>query len=140
MKNLLVALVAVFVMLIAFPAFSAVHVIQRGETLLGIARLTGHTVNQLMLMNNLKNPDFIMAGRKIVYISTADRLKAKLWCERRRRELPPTNRNFEFFGWVIEDLQTNHLRYSIDEPSGTYYGLVLDFAGAEERIKKFLGK
>lgn len=41
------------------------YVIKRGDTLSGIAKRFGTTVNQLVAWNGIKNPNLIYAGQKI---------------------------------------------------------------------------
>jgi LysM repeat protein len=54
----------------ASPSYGGVHVVQSGQTLWGIARTYGTTVAELASMNNLKNPDLILPGQKIVLPGT----------------------------------------------------------------------
>lgn len=43
-----------------------VHVVQDGETLSSIAALYGVTVDELILVNNLTNPEFLFAGQELL--------------------------------------------------------------------------
>ena len=43
-----------------------VHLVQEGETLSSIATLYGVTVDELILVNNLTNPEFLFAGQELL--------------------------------------------------------------------------
>lgn len=45
------------------PPLPDTHIVRRGETLSGIARLHGTTVEALVRLNNIANPDLIFAGQ-----------------------------------------------------------------------------
>lgn len=45
--------------------FSDTYIIQRGDTLSGIAALFGMTTDELQQLNNIKNPDRLVAGQQI---------------------------------------------------------------------------
>jgi len=51
--------------LMASPAAAGIHVVRRGETLSGIAARYGVTVRRLVNMNDLGNPNLIVAGTKL---------------------------------------------------------------------------
>jgi flagellum-specific peptidoglycan hydrolase FlgJ len=42
-----------------------VYVVQKGDTLTGIAKKYGTTVQRLVKLNNIKNPDLILVGQKL---------------------------------------------------------------------------
>ena len=46
-------------------AHAGVHVVRRGETLSGIARRYGTTVEQLVRANSISDPNFIVAGQRL---------------------------------------------------------------------------
>ncbi len=50
----------------ATPSATRVHVVARGETLQGIARQYGVTVQALMSANQISNPNLIRVGQKLV--------------------------------------------------------------------------
>ncbi len=47
------------------PPVACVHVVQRGDTLLAIARRYGTTVDALVRLNGLKNPNVLIVGQKL---------------------------------------------------------------------------
>src|SRR5690606_17626568 len=71
---ILVLLVALLTMTLPTAVFAAppqqggptYHVVQRGETLGLIARRYGVTVTQLVSWNNIRNPDFIQIGQRLI--------------------------------------------------------------------------
>ena len=132
----IISLVVVSLVVVAFAAvsYAAEYVVKKGDNLTKVAKLTEHKIPDLIQMNLINHQDLIYAGQKLTYLSEYDKLRAKMWSERRRTELDPSDKNYEFFGWVLEDLKKNHLRYSINEPSGTHYSLILDFAKANGRV------
>jgi len=46
-------------------AHAGVHVVRRGETLSGIARRYGTTVDRLAAANNISDPNFILSGQRL---------------------------------------------------------------------------
>jgi murein DD-endopeptidase MepM/ murein hydrolase activator NlpD len=107
------------------------HTVKKNETLTRIALHTGHSVRQLTLMNEqIKQPDRIMIGQKITYFDADDIADAISWCRMRINELPASDRNAEYFRSNMEDLSKNNVRYSINEPSGTHFSLILIYAQA----------
>lgn len=131
-------IVSLVVMVLASASYGAEYVVKPGDTLAKVARVTNHKLLDLIQMNCINNRDIILAGQKLTYVSEDDKLRARVWAERRRSELNPSDGNYRYFGWVLEDLQTNRLRYSINEPSGTHYSLILDFAKAQGEICRIM--
>lgn len=68
----LVILMATATLSSASPSYGGVHVVQSGQTLWGIAQTYGTTVAQLARMNNIKNPDLIFPGQKIILPGTKE--------------------------------------------------------------------
>lgn len=56
---------AATVVVAAAPASAGEYVVRRGETLSEIARRVGTSVSRLVKMNNLSNPNFIVAGTQL---------------------------------------------------------------------------
>jgi soluble lytic murein transglycosylase-like protein len=52
-------------------AHAGVHVVRRGETLSGIARRYGTTVEQLARANSISDPNFIVAGQRLAVSGSA---------------------------------------------------------------------
>ena len=52
-------------------AHAGVHVVRRGETLSGIARRYGTTVEQLVRANSISDPNFIVAGQRLAVSGSA---------------------------------------------------------------------
>lgn len=52
-----------------------VHIVARGETLGGIAKLYGTTVAKLVAANEISNPDFIRIGQKIIVSASGGKKK-----------------------------------------------------------------
>src|ERR671918_1345709 len=52
-------------------AHAGVHVVRRGETLSGIARRYGTTVEQLVRANSISDPNFILAGQRLAVSGSA---------------------------------------------------------------------
>lgn len=71
MRRLILILCVVALLLASFaPAFAAqgqtIHIVERGETLAGIARAYGVTVQAIASANNIWNPNFVWAGQRLV--------------------------------------------------------------------------
>jgi LysM repeat protein len=128
-----------FIILLAMVSFAtesigAIRIVRKGDTLTELSRLTGYKVSELALMSEIKNPGRIYVGQKITFVSADDRLRAKVWAEKRRLELSPSDKNYAHFGWVLDDLKKNHLRFSINEYSGTHFSSILCLAKAQGKI------
>ncbi len=68
-RILLIACVLALMLASFAPAFAAqqtIHVVERGETLAGIARQYGVTVQAIAAANGIWNPNFIWAGQRLV--------------------------------------------------------------------------
>jgi len=132
MRSVLVlALAASLTCCVASASVAAEHTVKENETLTRIALQTGHSVRQLTLMNGqIKQPDRIVVGQKITYFDADDIADAISWCRMRINELPASDRNAEYFRSNMEDLSKNNVRYSINEPSGTHFSLILIYAQA----------
>jgi LysM repeat protein len=63
---LVLMLIAVLALPSAVQAQGQVHIVQRGETLSSIAARYGTTVQALMQINGLSNPNFIWVGQRLV--------------------------------------------------------------------------
>jgi len=128
MRLLFAVAAAVFV---AGGANAAEYKVHKGDTLIQIGQHTGFTVQQLIVMNPLiTQPGQILVGQRITYFDDHDVADAIRWCKKRIGELPPSDENVSYFTYAVEDLQAGHIRYSIEEPSGTYVTDVLLFAKA----------
>jgi LysM repeat protein len=139
MKNYkILGIVGIFFILIALfigVAMGAEYTVKNGDNLTKISKLTGHTIKQLIQMNKIENPNFILIGQKITFISKEDIKDALLWCKKRTKELNPLDSNYGFFMNAIRHLDLNHISYSVDEEPGLYFDLVLCFAKAWQTIK-----
>jgi len=120
----------VITMLLVGTAMGEKYTVKLGDNLTKISKLTGYTIKQLVEMNEIKNPDHILIGQKIVFLNQEDFESARFWCEKRIKELPWGDLNYDFFVRAIEDIKNNHIRYSIDEYTGLHFSLILVFAKA----------
>lgn len=134
--------------LVLFSAVSTVnaeeYIVRQGDNLTRISELTGHSVCELTQMNNIENSDSIFIGQKITYISEDDIENAGIWCEQQivllekllrgtghvnglfdERELKRELRHYRI---VWKGIKAQNFRYSINEPSGIYFDLILIFA------------
>lgn len=118
------------------PMFAAEYVVKKNDNLTTIAKNTNHKVRDLANLNEVGNPNLIFPGQKIFYISKKDLENAKAWAKKRRSELSLFDPNYDYFGWVIEDIKTGNLRYLINQPNGTHASSILVFSGAWEKQKK----
>ena len=116
---------------------AAEYRVRKGDSLTKIARFTGHTVSELVAMNKIENPNLIMTGRRIVFLSKDDLLAAKQWSQKRMKELMKRIRltvldegNYRFFESAVQDIDSVNTRYSPDEPNGIHYSIILSFANA----------
>lgn len=57
---------------------NVVHTVVKGETLSGIAVKYDTTVNNLVKLNNIKDPDYIVVGQKIIISGTASTTKTNV--------------------------------------------------------------
>ena len=134
MKNYkILGIVGIFFIVIALfvgVVMGAEYIVKPGDNLTGISSLTKNTIKQLVQMNKIENPNFILIGQKITFISEKDIEDARLWCKKRTKELNPLDSNYGFFMNAIGYLDLNHISYSVDEESGIYFDLVLCFAKA----------
>ncbi|HJR45660.1 MAG TPA: LysM peptidoglycan-binding domain-containing protein [Actinomycetota bacterium] len=60
-----VVLATAATMSMATPALAGTHVVRKGQTLSGIARKHGTSVTRLARMNDLANPNLIVAGQRL---------------------------------------------------------------------------
>lgn len=135
-------------------ALSAEHIVQEGNTLSWLSIMTGHTIEQLMEMNDIENRNLIYIGQKIYYISDDDIEKAIIWCDILYAETSQevmyivspiasslfhdtrTN-NLNFFSQTKAYLKKKQIRYYNDEP-GVFFGIVINFA--ESMRRRWKGK
>lgn len=62
---------------------------------------------------------------------------AAAWCKLRISELPPGDGNRTVFEQSLRDIKNRNVRWSIDDPSGIHYTLMVDFAKAwQDRSKR----
>lgn len=143
MKKISTLVLFVLILIITVSAVQAEeYVVCRGETLASIAKYTHHTVPQLIAMNPFKNPNLILPGDKIVFLSEYDLRAAKLWSQKRMKAIgyevpeegPDRNgkwkNDYFYFAQVVRDIDSLNIRYSINEPSGILYSIILRFADA----------
>lgn len=135
-KVLLVLVVVVVVITITTVSFAAEYTVKNGDNLTIIAKKTGCSVGNLANLNEIKDPALIFPGQKISYVSKKDLENSKSWAEKRRNEINPAEKDFEYFGRVIKDIETKNIRYSINQSTGLYAGLILAFSEAWESQKK----
>lgn len=130
--RIIVKLIFAAVLICGLPSISlaAEHTVKRGETLTQIGKVTGFTVSRLAQMNGLTNPDRLQIDQRISYFDATDIAHAILWCEQRQRELSASDPNAIHFGYAKDDLQKGHVRYSIDEPTGTHFTSIFVYAEA----------
>ena len=117
-------------------AIASEYIVRPGDNLTKITKKVGHSLRDLIGLNEICNPDLIYPEKKILYVSREDLEKAKLWAEKRQRELAHSDENYEYFGWVLEDIRSGNIRYSINAPSGTHASSILVFSQAWENRQK----
>jgi hypothetical protein len=134
MKKIIVLCVVCFLFAFAPAVFGAEYVVKSGDTLTKVAKLTGHKVSDLVLMNSIRNCKVIHLGEKITYVSADDKLRAKVWAEKRRAEFTPSDPNYEFLGLVLEDLEKNRISYLTGDKPGTFYFSILYYSKEQGKI------
>jgi hypothetical protein len=135
MKNfLLVLMVVAFSAVVTTEANSATYIVRNNDTLTKISGLTGHSVFELMAMNDIVDPNLIQVGQQITFLSQDDLMNAEQWCQYMTRQSDAIN--VRFFRESIEDLRNRDIRYSVAEPKGLHYEVVLAFAKAWEEFYK----
>lgn len=81
MKNFSLKVVGIMLsMMFSFPITAAEYVVQSGDTLTSVAEFTGHSVSQLVKMNDINDVDHIDVGQKLRWISSVDMRYASSWC------------------------------------------------------------
>jgi len=132
-KMLLGVLVLVAIGMVQLPqALAADYVIQPGDTLVKISRVTGQTVAQLADLNGIENRDLIYAGKKIKFISNWDLASAALWCYKRNSELTSAYYKRSYAA-ALRNIELRNISYSTEQHSGLHAFTVLDFAKAWRR-------
>ncbi len=126
--------VVLFLFFASSRAFAASHVVQPGENLTVIARATSTSVVNLSALNSIPNPDKIMPGQKIKYVTDEDIAAAKEWSKKRIGELS-WGEDREYFEFALRCLENMDLRYSIYEPNGLHANTLLCFADAWRNFK-----
>ena len=132
-RNLALVFSLAILATMAVPAFGAQYVAKKGDTLADIAWKTKHTKEQLTLMNELKNP-VIYKGQVLTYLSKQDRLHAAAWAKKRRAQLSPSSQEYEYFGFVLEDLKKNRITYAINDYHGTHFSVILYYAETQGKM------
>jgi len=109
---------------------AAEYVIKKGDCLSMIAIQVNTSVYKLANLNEIKDAGFIVPGQKIMYLVDQDLADAKAWAKKRMSELPSYDGNYQVFSYVAKNIDSRHIRYSVDEPNGAHAQLILDFAQA----------
>lgn len=98
---------------------SAVHVVQRGETLFRIAQNYGVTVNELIRINSLTDPSLIYVGQQLIITGAQEPLSL---------DLPEPLTRFDITPQTPAEGKTVHIRLTTSRPvriSGTFLNRVL---------------
>ena len=110
---------------------AAVRFVRQGDTPAELSRLTGFSEEALAAMNETQNlEDIVVLSQPITFLSVGDMADARSWCEKRMRELWPSDPNHQHFSYTLEDIEKRHFRFSIYEYSGTHYSSILVYAKA----------
>jgi hypothetical protein len=133
-KFVLVLMVVALSAVLTSEANSEIYTVRENDTLTKISGLTGHSVFELMAMNDIVDSDQIQVGQQITFLSQDDMMNAEKWCQRMYLESDAIN--VGFFRDCIEDLLNRDIRYSVAEPKGIHYEVVLAFAKAWEELYK----
>jgi len=134
MKKITALCVACLLFVFAPAVFGAEYVVKKGDSLIKISEMTGHKMHDIILMNSIRNCNVIHSGEKITYVSADDKLRAKVWAEKRRAEFAPSDPNYEFLGLVLEDLEKNRISYFTGDKSGTFYFSILYYSKEQGKI------
>lgn len=136
MKRLLCSVLLVGSMLMTVQA--AEYVVEGGDDWIRIAKITGHTVEQLAQMNAREIRvdsivlDSLYVGKKIIYIGAQDINNALLYCQNQVSELSSSDSQYGYFKQAIEYLKARNIRYSYKPPdlntTGIHYWMVLSLA------------
>lgn len=128
-KNMLAACLAISALMIPAAAHAADHQIRSGETLQSVAAATGHTVQQLHAMNEISDPNFIVTGHSLQYISDTEVKLAVYYLQHQQKVMAKSDYR-ERFGWQLEQLRTGRIQYSVggDMDHNVFFGNVIMFA------------
>lgn len=58
---------------------NTIHTVVKGDTLWDLARKYGTTVDKLVELNDIENPNFIVVGQKLIVSGTADKKTNRTW-------------------------------------------------------------
>jgi hypothetical protein len=133
-KIIRLCVIACFMLTFAPAVFGAEYVVKSGDTLSKVAKLTRHKVTELVLMNSIRNCKVIHPGERITYISADDKLRAKVWVEKRRTEFTTSDPNYEFLSLTLEDLEKNRISYFTGDKPGTFYFSILYYSKEQGKI------
>lgn len=109
---------------------AAEYVVKKGDCLAIIAIQVNTPAYQLAQLNGIQDPNLVFPGQKIMYLIDQDLADAKAWAKKRMSELPYYDGNYQVFSYVAKNIDSRHIRYSVDEPNGAHAKLILDFAQA----------
>lgn len=114
-----------FVASIINPVYGAEYRVRKGDNLTKIAELTGHTVEELVAMNRVKNPDIILVGQKIKFLGEKDIASAVCYSFDKANDWP----NWDNSKWerILKTISTR-INYGPDKYDGCHFSDVLEYA------------
>lgn len=161
MKRLIMTTIGIVLLFFTLSqSEAAIYVVKEGDTLSKIAKLTGHKVSELMVMNWITEADYIRIGERITYIAKKDAVLASrfcfyIYCRGEREELEILNvakysylLDWQGDYWRFSNLHSEILsrkyQYYYGNNLGAHYEMILDFSRAwlklSPRAKKTLIK
>ena len=130
-KGLICFVVVLIVFLVSFnTVFAAEYTVKWGDTLSELGMKLNHAIEELVMMNDIQDSDIIRVGQQLVYVSEQDKEWATNWCYKRTKDLRPSDENHQYFAHAIKEIKYDRIRYSIYEPSGLHFEVLLYFADA----------
>lgn len=132
MRNRVTALLTILLSAIIVSARDLIaekYIVQQGDNLSLVARKTGHTVSELLAMNNIENPNLIFPGETITHVSREDQRLAIRYLLDRSASWPGRI-NLS----LAEDLIDGRISYGRNAGHNIPYELVLAFAQKQREI------
>jgi hypothetical protein len=121
------------------PTFGAEYVVQTGESFTTIAKFTGHTVDELLLMNSMSETDTLKPKQKIVWISSTDKLFAMSWFQRVFEDMSSSGDDKALAHTSMDRISNGAVVYD-HNPNGIHFIAILAAAKSEiARLNKESG-
>ena len=94
------------------PVFSAEYKVQAGDVISRIAQKTGCSIEELVKLNDISPPQYIVRkGQIIKYITKTDLINAQKWVEQYLLGLNPNDIEYKSFEKILRDIRMRNIKY-----------------------------